>query len=226
MNIPLLIFDIICLPITLSRIFLIYLFGSRYNIDKFKCLDILLHSNGPYFNQDTIPSIDTIDDNIRTVIKEETRLFSINNNISEIIDSKIINSEIIDSKIINSEIIDSEIIDSEIIDSKQINNFITKNEKIKSLISDDDFIEDKYINIESNYLDTDAIKSSEIMSDDSNSSNDIDTKSDYMEDESDSSDSPKFETDTENDNNKSISDNNVSGLLDQLIHNALDDLDN
>ena len=216
MNIPLLIFDIICLPITLSRIFLIYLFGSRYNIDKFKCLDILLHSNGPYFNQDTIPSIDTIDDNIRTVIKEETRLFSINNNISEIIDSKIINSEIIDS----------EIIDSEIIDSKQINNFITKNEKIKSLISDDDFIEDKYINIESNYLDTDAIKSSEIMSDDSNSSNDIDTKSDYTEDESDSSDSPKFETDTENDNNKSISDNNVSGLLDQLIHNALDDLDN
>ena len=201
MNIPLLIFDIICLPITLSRIFLIYLFGSRYNIDKFKFLDILLHSNGPYFNQDTVPSIDTIDDNIRTVIREETRLFSINNNISEIIDSKQINS-------------------------KQINNFITKNEKIKSLISDDDFIEDKYINIEEHLLDTDAIKSSEIISDDSNSSDDIDTKSDYTEDESDSSDSPKFETDTENDNNKSISEKNVSGLLDQLIHNALDDLDN
>src|SRR5579863_6537595 len=50
-NIPLLIFDSICLPITLIRLFLIYLFGSRYNVASLQFLDVMNHANNKYFNQ-------------------------------------------------------------------------------------------------------------------------------------------------------------------------------
>jgi len=73
-NVPLLLFDILCLPITVIRIILIYFFGSRYNIENNKFLDILLHSENPYFNQNNEPSVDTISLDIRMVIKNETKL--------------------------------------------------------------------------------------------------------------------------------------------------------
>ena len=65
----------------------------------------------------------------------------------------------------------------------------------------DDFIDNKYKNIESNF-NTDAIKSSEIILDDS--SDGLDNSDDESEE-----DSPNFETDTEND--KSISEKNEIG---------------
>lgn len=71
-NIFLFIFDILCLPITLIRIILIYFFGSRYGID---CLDIMMHANNKYFNQlNNIQSIDVVDDDIRVSVYKTSRI--------------------------------------------------------------------------------------------------------------------------------------------------------
>lgn len=74
MNIPLLIFDLLCVPITSIRICLIYWYGSKYNIPHFQVLDVLLHADNPYFNQmKDEPTIDTIKDDIKQVILEDTK---------------------------------------------------------------------------------------------------------------------------------------------------------
>ena len=71
-NIFLFIFDILCLPITLIRVILIYFFGSRYGID---CLDIMMHANNKYFNQlNNIQSIDVVDDDIRVSVYKTSRI--------------------------------------------------------------------------------------------------------------------------------------------------------
>ena len=51
MNIGLIIFDVLVLPITFIRLCLIYLYGSRYNINGFEFLDVMTHAKNPYFNQ-------------------------------------------------------------------------------------------------------------------------------------------------------------------------------
>lgn len=102
MNMLLLFFDILCLPITLIRILLIYFYGSRYNVAKMKFLDVMLHSNGKYFNQDKEPTIDTIEDDIRTVIKKETKIYDINEKFINIsTDNENKNIGTIDEKYIN-----------------------------------------------------------------------------------------------------------------------------
>jgi hypothetical protein len=59
-NIPLFVFDfIILLPITLIRMILIYIYGSRYNIPELKFLDIMMHAENKHFNGD-LDIIDTI----------------------------------------------------------------------------------------------------------------------------------------------------------------------
>lgn len=51
MNIPLFVLDfIILLPVTLLRLSIIYLYGSRYNIKNLKLLDVMMHSKYPKFN--------------------------------------------------------------------------------------------------------------------------------------------------------------------------------
>ena len=50
-NILLLIFDMLVLPITISRLVLIYFLGSRYGIDSLNFLDVMMHSEHKYFNQ-------------------------------------------------------------------------------------------------------------------------------------------------------------------------------
>jgi ATP-dependent Lon protease len=62
MNIPLFVLDfIILLPITLIRLFIIYLYGSRYNVDELKFLDVMMHSENKFFNGE-IEVVDTIRD--------------------------------------------------------------------------------------------------------------------------------------------------------------------
>ncbi|MBA42891.1 MAG: hypothetical protein CMF62_02640 [Magnetococcales bacterium] len=62
MNIPLFVLDfIILLPITLIRLFIIYLYGSRYNIDELRFLDVMMHSENKFFNGE-IEVVDTIRD--------------------------------------------------------------------------------------------------------------------------------------------------------------------
>lgn len=76
-NIFLLIFDIICLPITLIRLFLIYFFGSRYGIDF---LDVMMHAKSKYFNQlNSKLTIDVSDDDIRLSIYRSSKLEFDNN---------------------------------------------------------------------------------------------------------------------------------------------------
>lgn len=93
-NIPLLIVDIIFLPITLMRLFLIYLFGSKYNIKGFSFLDVILHADSPYFNQEDSKCINTLKDDFRVVIRDDSRLFNIdlkkagiNNNVIKILNN-------------------------------------------------------------------------------------------------------------------------------------------
>lgn len=85
-NILLFLFDyIIILPITLIRLLLIYFFGSKYNIPSISFLDVMMHADNKYFNQEEInPTIDTIKDDIRLRINYDSRcnkdVLMINNN--------------------------------------------------------------------------------------------------------------------------------------------------
>lgn len=50
-NLPLFILDfVVLLPITILRLVIIYLYGSRYNIPNLRILDIFQHSESKYFN--------------------------------------------------------------------------------------------------------------------------------------------------------------------------------
>ena len=74
-NIPLLVFDLILIPITLIRSIIIYFWGSKYNIVGFKFLDVLMHANNPFFNQESEIKIDTIDEDIRLIIRDDSRIY-------------------------------------------------------------------------------------------------------------------------------------------------------
>jgi hypothetical protein len=78
MNFPLIMFDILCLPIIIVRLILIYFFGSKYSIEKMEFLDVMLHANNPYFNQEEGASIDILNEDIRATIKRETKIYSDN----------------------------------------------------------------------------------------------------------------------------------------------------
>lgn len=88
MNSVLLFFDfVLCLPVTLIRYLIIYLYGSKYNLHGFTFLDIMAHADKPYFNQSNEnPTIDTLDEDITRVIKRNTQLSDTENNQICIID--------------------------------------------------------------------------------------------------------------------------------------------
>jgi hypothetical protein len=71
-NIPLFIFDMLILPINIIRVFLIYLYGSKYGIKGFRFLDVIMHANSPYFNQNYCKSVNTINDDYRGTIYNDT----------------------------------------------------------------------------------------------------------------------------------------------------------
>jgi hypothetical protein len=93
---PLILFDILLLPITLMRITIIYFYGSKYNIKYMDFLDTLLHSNKPYFN--VSDDTNNNDKDIRCVVRDNSRLYLFdinkyiamneNNNIFSNIDKK------------------------------------------------------------------------------------------------------------------------------------------
>lgn len=65
-NIPLLILDfLVLLPVTILRLVIIYLYGSKYNIEL---LDVIMHADGKYFNGKS-KSINTIKKDMGNVIK-------------------------------------------------------------------------------------------------------------------------------------------------------------
>ena len=70
MNIPLLILDfLILLPISLLRLGIIYMYGSRYNIPNMRILDVMMHANEPNFNKG-FNDIRTEKDNLNDVVIE------------------------------------------------------------------------------------------------------------------------------------------------------------
>jgi len=74
MNYFLLIFDILCLPITLVRLCLIYFYGSKYNIKSLKFLDVAMHADNKYFNQmNEEITINTLKTDIRVAIYESSK---------------------------------------------------------------------------------------------------------------------------------------------------------
>ena len=74
-NIPLLIFDILVLPVTITRLVLIYLFGSKYNVPALQFLDVMMHADLQYFNQaDNMTSINTLRDDIRVSVNHSSRI--------------------------------------------------------------------------------------------------------------------------------------------------------
>lgn len=69
-NIPLLILDfVVVLPVTLLRLFIIYMYGSKYNVPKFELLDIIMHATNPKFNYGT-KSITTNNKNVMSAIND------------------------------------------------------------------------------------------------------------------------------------------------------------
>ena len=74
-NIPLLLFDLILLPIIIIRMVLIYFWGSKYNLKGFQFLDVIMHADNPYFNQEDCRLIDTIGKDYRVVVRDDSRLF-------------------------------------------------------------------------------------------------------------------------------------------------------
>jgi hypothetical protein len=95
-NIPLLIFDIICLPITIIRLLLIYLFGSRYNIPSLQFLDVMQHATNKFFNQGQHNiTVDTVPTDIRLSINQASRISAelLNEHIRTEIEIKNINQQ-------------------------------------------------------------------------------------------------------------------------------------
>jgi hypothetical protein len=151
------IFDLLVLPVTIIRSILIYFGGSRYGINKFDFLDVMLHAENKYFNQqeDNI-SIDTINTDIRTIINSSSYLSndelinypSLHKNIStqdnSSVETNINNISLSDNKDtkdisenISSELPDKIVIlnndsDIEIIKNKLNNNLLDNKEIIQS----------------------------------------------------------------------------------------------
>jgi hypothetical protein len=74
-NILLLVLDIVIFfPVTLLRLLIIYLNGSRYNIPGLEILDIIMHSKNPKFNTKKIHTEDTnIKESLKKMLKTDTK---------------------------------------------------------------------------------------------------------------------------------------------------------
>jgi hypothetical protein len=70
---------IVFLPFTLIRLGVIYFNGSKYNVNGLKFLDVMMHADNKYFNQnlesELEPSIDTIKDDARKIIKYDSHIY-------------------------------------------------------------------------------------------------------------------------------------------------------
>lgn len=77
-NIPLIVFDVIFLPIIILRLIVIYFFGSKYNVIGMEFLDVMFHASKQYFNQEDNVTIDVLHEDVRATIKRETKLFEYN----------------------------------------------------------------------------------------------------------------------------------------------------
>lgn len=73
-NIPLLIFDILILPIQIIRLVIIYFYSAKYNLPGFKFLDVIMHADNKYFNKDNEHYINTECIDYRCIVRDDSRL--------------------------------------------------------------------------------------------------------------------------------------------------------
>lgn len=73
-NIPLFIFDVLCLPITLIRFILIYFFGSRYGVPFLRFMDTMAHSKYEHFNYGHSEDDDTTNTDVRVTVNKISRI--------------------------------------------------------------------------------------------------------------------------------------------------------
>lgn len=111
MNKILLLFDIICLPITLLRLLIIYMNGAKYNVPNASFLDVMMHATNPYFNMEGEMTVDVLNNDIRCVIYDNSKLTKINAQSieEEKEDMKYITTEHKDTKNISTVVNDSPI---------------------------------------------------------------------------------------------------------------------
>ena len=74
-NIALFLFDVLLLPVHLIRLILIYMWGSKYNLKGFQFLDVIMHADNPYFNQEDCRMVNTMSKDYRIVIRDDSRIF-------------------------------------------------------------------------------------------------------------------------------------------------------
>ena len=74
-NIILFLFDLVLLPISVLRLVIIYYFGSKYNLDGFRFLDVVTHADKPYFNKDDPNIINTLHDDYRMVLRDDSKIY-------------------------------------------------------------------------------------------------------------------------------------------------------
>lgn len=107
-NIPLLIFDLIFFPLTVLRLSIIYFFGSRYNLYGLRILDLMHHATNPYFNQNDKKNIETIEDDYRIIIRDDSRIYPVDiTKYLKVNNNKIIIGQITDQSDNNDDIVDN-----------------------------------------------------------------------------------------------------------------------
>ena len=153
-NYLLFVFDILVLPITLFRLLLIYNCGAKYNIKGLNFLDVMMHSNNQYFNINDNTVVNTISDDLRVRVRDDSRLYPkdiklfLENNKDFLIQNT---KDTINKETNNDRELD---VDSPIINIKQ-NIFNTTDKKIilKNKDNDSSCISNKYSSENNNELD-------------------------------------------------------------------------
>lgn len=204
MNILLLIFDIIFIPITLVRLFLIYLYGSKYGIDVFRFLDVMMHADKKHFNMGS-DEINTIGEDYRIVIRDDSRLYPLsdntirsdmimNTNLGTLTSNPLLNdNNTLSDNNVSSEKINTNIDDnSDYVNSDNSENIITgtTNAESKWMLSSEEYLEEK--NKDNLEKDVKIIRKGNIDSDSdssSDSTNNLDSESNNDSDSSSDSDS-------------------------------------
>jgi len=132
-NLPLFIFDLIFLPIHFIRGILIYINGSRYGIKGLKFLDVIMHADKPYFNQN-YDYINTINENFQEVLFNDIHNNKIVKN-NEINETSNVITFINNNKIVK---ISDESDNNLTNDNDKMNSIFLDNDKINSIFLDND----------------------------------------------------------------------------------------
>jgi hypothetical protein len=225
-NIPLLILDLILLPIHIIRMIIIYYWGSKYNLKGFQFLDVIMHADKPYFNKDDCNMIDTIGKDYRVVIRDDSRIFPLD--IDQYLEVKQIKSHKHKkndhkSKVKTGSTVKNkddvwDISSEEVDDDDKKPKINKKNgDELDSKFIDDDSLSDDL----SSDTDSDSDSDSDSMTEDSGDNEDKSNKSESGSDKTEDSESNKSTSSTTNTENTESSKHDEKSK--KIIHNKVID---